>query len=143
MDDRSLPPADIAAVKPVALEEFASMNDCEPHLLLELRWPAMRDASLTPVLRAMLDQSPTDNDAIERLIELDPEGMGGLSFSRSSGGYSHAGNFGGGSFGMARSGNAGFGESPIVGAARENFTAAEWSAAIADPRYLIPWAVGT
>jgi hypothetical protein len=74
MDDRSLPPADIAAAKPVALEEFASMDDCARHLLLELRWPAIRDASLTPVLRAMLDQSPTDSDAIERLIELDPEG---------------------------------------------------------------------
>ena len=74
MEDRSLPAADVAAAKPVALEEITSMNDTEQHMLLETAWPAIRDASLTPVLRTMLDQSPTDKDAIARLIELDPEG---------------------------------------------------------------------
>ena len=74
MDDRSLPPADIAAAKPVALEEFTSMDDLAQHLLIELRWPVIRDPSLAPALRAMLDKSPMDKDAIQRLIELDPQG---------------------------------------------------------------------
>lgn len=74
MEDRSLPPADIAAAKPVALEEFTSMDDIAQHMLLETAWPAIRDASLTPVLRTMLDRSPADKDAIARLIELDPQG---------------------------------------------------------------------
>jgi len=74
MVDRSLPAEDLAAVKPVALEEFTSMNETEQHMLLETAWPAIRDTSLTPVLRAMLSKSPTDKDAIARLIELDPQG---------------------------------------------------------------------
>ncbi len=74
VEDRSLPSADIAAAKPVALEEFAGMNDTDQHMLLETAWPAIRDASLASVLRAMLDRSPTDKDAIERLIDLDPAG---------------------------------------------------------------------
>lgn len=74
MEDRSLPPADIAAAKPVALDEFTNMDDTAQHMLLETAWPSIRDPSLTPVLRTMLDRSPADKDAIARLIELDPQG---------------------------------------------------------------------
>jgi len=73
MMDRALPAADRAVAKPVALEEFAHMNDIEQHMLLELAWPAIRDVSLTSALRAMLDRSPTDKDAIERLDELEAQ----------------------------------------------------------------------
>jgi len=73
MMDRTLPAADLAVAKPVALAEFARMNDMQQHMLLEAAWPAIRDVSLTSALRAMLDRSPTDKDAIERLDELEAE----------------------------------------------------------------------
>jgi len=73
MMDRTLPAADLAVAKPVALAEFARMNDMQQHILLEAAWPAIRDVSLTSALRAMLDRSPTDKDAIERLDELEAE----------------------------------------------------------------------
>ena len=73
MMDRTLPAADRAVAKPVALAEFARMNDVQQHMLLEVAWPAIRDVSLTSALRAMLDRSPTDKDAIERLDELEAE----------------------------------------------------------------------
>jgi hypothetical protein len=73
MMDRALSAADRTIAKPVALEEFARMNDIEQHMLLEVAWPAIRDVSLTSVLREMLDRSPTDKDAIERLDELEAQ----------------------------------------------------------------------
>jgi hypothetical protein len=73
MMDRTLPAADRAVAKPVALEEFACMNDMQQHMLLEVAWPAIRDVSLTSTLRAMFDRSPSDKDAIERLDELEAE----------------------------------------------------------------------
>ena len=73
MMDRTLPAADHAAAKPVALEEFANMSDDEQHLLLQSAWPAIRDVSLKTALRAMLDRSPADKDVIERLDELEAQ----------------------------------------------------------------------
>jgi hypothetical protein len=72
MQDRGLPAGDLAAARPVAIGAFSSMNDTEQHMLLEGAWPAIRDPALTPLLRAMLDRTPADRDAIRRLIELDP-----------------------------------------------------------------------
>jgi hypothetical protein len=72
LEDHRLPAADLAMARPIALEEFAHMDDIEQHMLLETAWPAIRDPSLTTPLRAMLDKSATDRDALKRLIELDP-----------------------------------------------------------------------
>jgi hypothetical protein len=74
LEDHSLSPAQIAVVKPVALQEFSRMNGTEQRMLLETAWPAIRDASLETDLTAMLDKFPTDKDALRRLIELNPQG---------------------------------------------------------------------
>jgi hypothetical protein len=74
MEDRNLSAEDVAKAKPIALEEFRNMDDTEQHMLLEAAWPGIRDAALLPELKAMLDRSAIDSDAISRLIELDPDG---------------------------------------------------------------------
>jgi hypothetical protein len=77
-EDHSLSPAQLAAVKPVVLEDFASMSTLEQRMLLETRWPELKDTSLEPALRVMLNQARPGlmgdpNDAIKRLVELDPQ----------------------------------------------------------------------
>jgi hypothetical protein len=77
-EDHSLSPAQLAAVKPVVLEDFASMPTLEQRMLLETRWPELKDPSLVPALKAMLNETRPGlmgdpNDAIKRLVELDPQ----------------------------------------------------------------------
>jgi len=62
------------AIKPALIEEFPYMNSTQQAMLLETARPPLRDPVLIPSLRAMLDRLPTDQDAIEPLIELDPKG---------------------------------------------------------------------
>src|ERR1035437_7999887 len=77
-EDHSLSPAQIAAAKPVVLEDFPYMSTLEQRMLLETSWPEVKDASLVPALKAMLDTTKPGvlgdpNDAIKRLVELDPK----------------------------------------------------------------------
>jgi hypothetical protein len=65
-----------AAVRPVAVEEFEHMDSMQQDMLLQNGWQKIREPRLIPVLRAMLDKPPAQNDdyraALPRLIELDP-----------------------------------------------------------------------
>jgi hypothetical protein len=74
MQDRSLRPAQLAVVKAATLQEFPGMDSTMQATLLESRWKEIRDPSLVPVLETMLDKNPVDQDAIGRLVELDPAG---------------------------------------------------------------------
>ena len=74
LEDRSLSPAQVEIAKPFAIESFPQMDNIAQHMLLETAWPAIRDPALLAPLRTMLDKSPTDKDAVKRLIELDPVG---------------------------------------------------------------------
>jgi hypothetical protein len=72
----NLTPAQLAQVKPIAVEEFAHMDPLAQGMLLQTRWKQISDPALVPGIRAMLDKPPAEfvgyGDALERLIELDP-----------------------------------------------------------------------
>jgi sugar lactone lactonase YvrE len=77
-EDHSLSPAQLATVKLVVLEDFASMPTLEQRMLLETRWPELKDTLLEPALKVMLNETRPGlmgdpNDAIKRLVELDPQ----------------------------------------------------------------------
>jgi hypothetical protein len=63
-----------AEIRPALVDSFPEMDSIEQHMLLETARPPLRDPGLVPALRSMLDQEPTDKDAIARLVELDPAG---------------------------------------------------------------------
>jgi hypothetical protein len=65
--------ADVGKVRPIVVAEFQTLNDIEQHMLLETAWLRLRDPAMIGPLKALLQQTPQDKDAILRLIELDPQ----------------------------------------------------------------------
>jgi hypothetical protein len=65
-----------ALVRPVAVEEFSSMDPMAQEAILSAQWKAMRGPELIPALRETLEKPPAllgYRDALKRLIELSPE----------------------------------------------------------------------
>ncbi len=72
--DRGLTPAQMAVVKPLAIDDFAHMDTLQQRMLLETGIADIHDARLIPALRAMLERDATDKDALKDLIRFDPDG---------------------------------------------------------------------
>jgi hypothetical protein len=76
IENHNLTPAQLALVKPIAVDEFAHMEPMAQGMLLQGGWKKIGDPALVPAIRAMLDAPPAEfvgyRDALQRLIELDP-----------------------------------------------------------------------
>jgi hypothetical protein len=74
VEDNKLSPGQLAQVKPVVLQEFSRMEPIAQSMLVETRWDEIKDPSLAPALKAMIDSNARDADAgaaVERLVEID------------------------------------------------------------------------
>jgi len=74
MEGNELSADQLARVKPLVLEEFPRMNPIEQSMLIETRWRAVKDPSLAPYLKAMIESKAKNMDAataLQRLIEID------------------------------------------------------------------------
>ena len=74
MENNKLSAEQIAAVKPILLEEIPAMEPMAKSMLIETRWDAVKDASWAPVLKEMIDGNEQWSDAataLQRLIEVD------------------------------------------------------------------------
>jgi len=74
MENHNLTSAQLALVKPIALEEFTHMEPMAQSMLIETRWDALQDPSLAPALKAMIDSNQQWSDAataVQRLIQID------------------------------------------------------------------------
>jgi len=74
MEFNELSADQLARLKPVVLEEFPNMEPIAQSMLIETRWDAVKDPSLAPYLKAMIESKAQYNDAataIQRLLEID------------------------------------------------------------------------
>jgi hypothetical protein len=74
IEDNQLSADQLARIKPVVLEEFSRMEPMAQSMLIETRWDAIKDPSLAPYLKAMIESNAQYSDAataVQRLIEVD------------------------------------------------------------------------
>lgn len=77
MEDNQLSADQLARVRPVVPEEFPRMEPIAQSMLIETRWNVVKDPSLAPYLRAMIESTAEDTDAaaaVQRLVEIDEKG---------------------------------------------------------------------
>lgn len=74
IEDNQLSADRLMQVRPVVLEEFPHIEPIAQSMLVETRWNAIRDPSLAPYLKAMIESKATSMDAgsaLQRLVEID------------------------------------------------------------------------
>ena len=65
--------ADVERVRPIVAAEFLTLNSIEQNMLLETAWGRLRDPAMIAPLKDLLQRTPQNKDALQRLIELDPQ----------------------------------------------------------------------
>jgi len=65
--------AEVARTRPLVAAEFQTLNQIERNMLLETAWPRLRGPAMITPLKTLLATEPQNKDALQRLVELDPQ----------------------------------------------------------------------